>query len=70
MLILIGLKARELVPIILPAIPVTYLLGTVLISRVAASTAELGGSPFMLIYSAVCIVTFIAILVVNIKSKK
>jgi hypothetical protein len=70
MLILIGLKARELIPIILPAIPVTYLLGTLLISRVVTPTAQLGGVPYMLVYFAVCIVTFIAILAVNIKSGK
>ena len=69
MLILIGMKARELIPIILPAIPVTYLLGTLLMSGVVTPTAELGGGPFMLVYFAVCIATFIAILVVNIKSK-
>ena len=70
MLILIGLKARELIPIILPAIPVTYLLGTLLISRVVTPTAQLGGVPYMLVYFAVCIVTFIAILAANIKSGK
>ena len=45
MLILIGLKAQELIQIILPAIPVAYLLGTVLISRVVSPTTQLGGGP-------------------------
>jgi hypothetical protein len=70
MMILIGLKARELVPIILPIIPTTYFLGTLLISRVATPTAQLGGGPYMLVYFAVCIVTFVAVLVVNTKSGK
>lgn len=67
---LIGLKARELVPIILPMIPATYFIGTAIISRVAKPTAYLGGGPFMLIYFAVCIATFIAILIANIKNEK
>jgi hypothetical protein len=70
MMILIGLKSRELVPIILPIIPTTYFLGTLLISRVATPTAQLGGGPYMLAYFAVCITTFAAILLVNIKNKK
>jgi hypothetical protein len=69
MLILIGLRARELIPIILPAIPVTYLLGTLVISRTVTPTAELGGGPFMLMYFIVCIVTFITILVDSIRNK-
>ncbi len=69
MFILIGLKARQLVPIILPVIPAIYFLGTALISRVANPTAKLGGGPYMLVYFAVCIATFIAILVVKIKNR-
>jgi hypothetical protein len=67
--ILIGLKARQLVPIILPVIPAIYFLGTALISRVATPTAQLGGGPYMLVYFTVCIATFIAILVVKIKNR-
>ena len=70
MFILIGLKARNLVPIILPVIPAVYFLGTVLISRVSTPTANLGGGPYMMVYFAVCIVTFIAILVVKIKNRR
>lgn len=69
MMILIGFKARELVPIILPLIPTTYFLGTLLISRVATPTAQLGGGPYMLVYFGICIVTFIAILMINIKNR-
>jgi len=69
MFILIGLKARELVPIILPIIPATYFLGTALISRVANPNAKLGGAPYTLVYFAVCIATFIAILVVKTKNR-
>jgi len=39
MFILIGFKARELVPILLPVIPLVYLFGTVLISWVVTPTA-------------------------------
>ena len=69
MFILIGLKARTLVTIILPIIPTVYFLGTAVITRVANPTAQLGGIPFMQIYFAVCITTFIAILVVEIKNR-
>ena len=69
MLILIGLKARELVPILLLGIPMIYFLGTALISRVATPTAQLGGGPYMLAYFAICIVTFIATIVVNVSSR-
>lgn len=70
MLILIGLKARDLIPIILPIIPATYFLGSALISRVANPTAQLGGGPYMLVYFAVCIATFIAIVIVRFKNGK
>jgi hypothetical protein len=63
--ILIGLRARELVPIILPIIPLVYVFGTALISRVVIPTAQLGGGPYMLMYFVACIVTFVAVLVVN-----
>ena len=70
MFILIGLKARPLVPIMLPLIPIVYLGGTALISRTASPTAQLGGEPFMLIYFALCIAASIAILVIKIKNRK
>ena len=69
MFILIGLKARELVPIVLPVIPLVYWFGTALISRVATPTAQLGGGPYMLVYFAVCIATFLAIIVVNMTNR-
>ena len=69
MLILIGLKARELVPILLPVIPLVYWFGTALISRVATPTAQFGGGPYMLAYFAVCIATFLAIVVVNMTNR-
>jgi hypothetical protein len=69
MLILIGLKARELVPILLPVIPIVYWFGSALISRIATPTAQLGGGPYMLAYFAVCITTFLAIVVVNMKNR-
>jgi len=67
--ILIGLKARQLVPIMLPIIPFAYLVGTAIISRTATPTAQLGGGPFMLIYFTLCIAAFIAILVIKIKNR-
>ena len=70
MFILIGLKARPLVPIMLPAIPIVYLGGTALISRTASPTAQLGGGPYMLIYFALCIAASIAILVIIIKNRR
>jgi len=69
MFILIRLKARELVPILLPVIPLVYWFGTALISRVATPTAQLGGGPYMLVYFAVCIATFLAIMVVNMTNR-
>ncbi len=69
MFILIGLKARHLVPIMLPVIPIIYFGGAALISRTAAPTAQLGGGPYMLIYFALCIAASIAILVINIKNR-
>ena len=67
--ILIGLKARHLVPIMLPAIPIVYLGGTAVISRTASPTAQLGGGPYMLIYFALCIAASIAILVITLKNR-
>ena len=63
MLILIGLKARNIVQYVFLAIPVSYLSGAYFIRRVSASTAELGGLPMMNTYILVCIGTFVAILV-------
>ena len=69
MFILIGLKARHLVPIMLPVIPIFYIGGSALISRVATPTAQLGGDLYMRIYFTVCIATFLAILVLNFKDR-
>jgi len=70
MLILIGLKARPLVPIMLPVIPIIYFGGAALISRTTTPTAQLGGGPYMLIYFALCIAASIAILVIKIKNRR
>jgi hypothetical protein len=70
MLILIGLKARNIVPYIFLIIPVSYILGGRLISQVASSTARLGGLPMMIVYILVCIGTFVAILIWNYLKKK
>jgi hypothetical protein len=68
--ILIGFKARQLVPLILPAIPLIYVYGSALIARVATPTAQLGGESFMLVYFLVCIITFLLILIIKIKNRK
>ncbi len=69
MFILIGLKARHLVPLMLPVIPTVYFGGAALISRTATPTAQLGGGPYMLIYFAVCIAASLAILFIKIKNR-
>ena len=69
MFILIGLKARQLVPIMLPIIPIIYFGGTALISRVANPTAQLGGLTFMLVYFAICIVTSLAIFGLEVRKR-
>ena len=69
MLILIGISARHLVPIILPVLPFTYIAGSALVRNVASPTAELGGLTFMTIYLATCIVAFILIVFINIQKK-
>jgi hypothetical protein len=63
MLILIGLKARNLVQYVFLVIPLSYFSGAYLIGRVASSTARLGGLPMITGYILVCIGTFVAILV-------
>lgn len=63
MLILIAMKARNIVPYVFLIIPVSYLSGGFLISRVASSSARLGGLPMMIGYITVCIGTFVAILI-------
>jgi hypothetical protein len=70
MLILIAMKARNIVQYVFLVIPVSYLWGGFLISRVASSSARLGGLPMMMIYIAVCIVTFVAIILWNYSKKK
>ena len=61
MLILIAMKARNIVQYVFLVIPVSYIWGGFLINRVASSTSRLGGLPMMQIYIAVCIATFAAI---------
>ena len=63
MLILIALKARNIVQYVFLAIPVSYFSGAYLISRVASSTARLGGLPMMMVYITICIGTFVAIVI-------
>ncbi len=70
MLILIGLKARNIVPYVFLVIPVSYISGSFLINRVASSSARLGGLPMITVYILVCIATFVAIVLWNYSKKK
>ena len=63
-LILIAVKARELVPYVLLMIPVWYLVGMTVISRTVIPQAALGGVPMMLIYFIICILTAVPSFVV------
>ena len=64
MLILIGWKARPLALIMLGFIPIAYAIGVAGIKANSApyapSQAAWGGTTFMLVYMAVCLITFIA----------
>ena len=64
MLILLGWKARPLALIMLGFIPIAYAIGVagtkVNSAPYAPSQAAWGGSTFMLVYMAVCVITFIA----------
>ena len=62
--ILISTKAKNLSPYILALIPAAYLLGLIGINLSGIhSQAEFLGKYFMMIYFAVCIVTFVIFLV-------
>ena len=64
MLIILGWKARPLALTMLGVIPLAYLVGAMGIrmnsAPYAASEGDWGGAPMMLVYLAVCVVTFIA----------
>jgi hypothetical protein len=63
MFILIGLKARNLVPIMLLVTPVVYLLSSRIILLTAQPQSAFAGQSFMLVYIVVCLVTFISIFI-------
>jgi hypothetical protein len=62
-LILMGWKSRELAWIMLGLIPAAYLVGGLAIrfnsSGFALSQAAWGGKPMMLVYMAICLITFL-----------
>ncbi len=64
MLILLGWKARHLALTMLGAIPAAYFIGIVGIklntTAYATTQAEWGGTPMVMAYMIVCIVTFVA----------
>ena len=63
-LILLGWEARPLALTMLGVVPVAYIVGIVSISLnsapYAASQADWGGVPMMMVYLAVCAMTFVA----------
>jgi hypothetical protein len=74
MLILIGWKARPLALIMLGVIPAAYAIGVIGIkvnsAPYAPSQAAWGGTTFMLVYLAVCVLTFIAGVWITLNRKK
>ena len=72
MLILLGWKARPLALAMLGVIPASYLVGIVAINTnsasYAATQANWGGAPMMMVYMAACVITFIAGLIVSKRS--
>jgi hypothetical protein len=74
MLILIGWKARPLALIMLGFIPVAYAIGIAGIkfnsAPYAPSQAAWGGTTFMLVYLAICVMTFIAGVWITLYRKK
>jgi hypothetical protein len=64
MLILVGWRARPLALTMLGVIPLAYAIGTAGIkfnsAAYAPSQADWGGAPMMLVYLAICSLTFIA----------
>ena len=74
MLILIGWKARPLALIMLGVIPAAYVIGVIGIkvnsAPYAPSQAAWGGTTFMLVYLAVCVITFIAGVWITLNRKK
>jgi hypothetical protein len=74
MLILIGWKARPLALIMLGVIPAAYVIGVIGIkvnsAPYAPSQAAWGGTTFMLVYLAVCAITFIAGVWITLNRKK
>ena len=69
-LILIAMKARNIVQYVFLVVPASYVWGAFLIGRVASSTARLGGLPMMQVYITVCIATFVAIQIWKYLKKK
>jgi hypothetical protein len=68
---LISRRARELSPYVLIIIPLTYLLGLVGISAAHVhAQAAFEGKYFMMVYFAICVITFIMFLVQRSRQKK
>ena len=68
MLILLGWKARPLALIMLGAIPVAYVIGSVGIrfntASYTATQGNWGGVPMMMVYMVICVVTFLTGIIV------
>lgn len=69
-LILIALKARDLIPYILLLIPIIYFLGVRIISLTATPQAALGGAPMMIIYLTICFITSITTFILIYKIRR
>ena len=69
MLILLGWKARSLALTMLGVIPAAYFIGIAGIRfnsvSYATTQANWGGAPMMMVYMAVCIITFISGVIVS-----
>jgi hypothetical protein len=68
---LISRRARKLSPYVLIIIPLTYMLGLAGISMANVHTqAAFEGKYFMMVYFAICVITFIVFLVQRSRQKK
>lgn len=64
MLIIIALKARQIVTAILAVIPIVYIVGTLILTSNVKPISAFNGQYIMNVYFAVCIITAIASFVV------
>ncbi|MGD9621366.1 MAG: hypothetical protein AB7G47_17605 [Mycolicibacterium sp.] len=69
--ILISLRAREIAPYVLFLVPATYLLGLIGIGFAQVHMeATFGGRYFMMVYLAICVVTFVVFLIQRLRQRR